>query len=452
MLKQSLFFLLLFAHLSAEPIILQAKTREIVVKGKKAQVYEIAPLSLSQGEQFNVIVENKLDVPTGIHWHGLILPNNQDGVPFVTQAPIPPGGKYSYNFPLVQAGTFWMHAHYGLQEQLLLAAPLIIHAKESVPSQQAVVMFLSDFTFQNPLDVFKELKQKRKMEMRKEADLYDVTYDAFLTNWKSLSVIEVQPGKEILLRVINGASSTNFFLSLGSLKGQAVATDGSPIQPLSGTEFSLGVAQRLDIKLTIPESGGSFPIIAKGEGQKLQTGLFLTTKGAKPQTIPEVSNEMAGAITYAQEFQFKALYPLEKKKVNRSLTVNLEGDMANYVWLINQKAWPHNEPLVVKEGERVEMVFINHTSMSHPMHLHGHVFQVTNINGIPFNGALRDTILVLPHSTVRIEFDAVHPGNWPLHCHNLYHQFAGMMTTLNYEGFKGPVFTPQEKEQELKNP
>ena len=109
--------------------------------------------------------------------------------------------------------------------------------------------------------------------------------------------------------------------------------------------------------------------------------------------------------------------------------------MEKYIWLINGKAWPNNAPLVIKKGERVELHFINKTAMSHPMHLHGHVFQIKNINGIPFEGTMRDTILVLPYSTVKVHFDADNPGIWPLHCHNLYHQYAGMMTTLNYEGY-----------------
>ena len=115
--------------------------------------------------------------------------------------------------------------------------------------------------------------------------------------------------------------------------------------------------------------------------------------------------------------------------------------MAKYIWTINGKAWPNNEPVWVKQGERVELVFVNQTMMSHPMHLHGHFFQIKEINGRAVEGALRDTILVLPHSTVKVQFEANNPGNWPLHCHNLYHQYAGMMTTLNYEGFKGSVFS-----------
>lgn len=467
------FFLLRMEFIQGEtspPIILQAKNREIVVKGKKAHVYEIAQLngnqglSLRKGDQFNVIVENKLDVPTGIHWHGLILPNNQDGVPFVTQPPIPPGGKYPYNFLLVQAGTFWMHAHYGLQEQLLLTAPLILHdPADSNLKRQEVVMFLSDFAFQDPYEIFKGLKNKNKKMgdvksgkkmMKMSEDLNDVSYDAFLTNWRTLSdpeVVKVEPGQELLLRVINGSASTNFFILLGSIKGEAAAIDGSPSIPLEGNQFNLAVGQRIDILFKIPLGKGVYPLLAQGEGLTMQTGLVLATEGAIVPSFPENQVHPAGAITFAQEFQLEAKNSLSKKEIDRRLVVNLEGNMEKYIWMINGKAWPDHDPLFVKEGERVEIFFVNATSMAHPMHLHGHDFQVTNINGISLEGALRDTVLVLPHSTLKVQFDAINPGIWPLHCHNLYHQYAGMMTTLNYEGFKGPVFSKKEEAEEYQN-
>lgn len=450
----------------AASISLHVKNREITVNGKKAQMFEIAQpdgrqgLFLQKGDFFDVIVENQIDQPTGIHWHGLILPNSQDGVPFVTQPPIPPREKYSYHFPLVQSGTFWMHSHYGLQEQKLLAAPLILRdSNDKNTHLQDIILFLSDFSFRNPQDIFKELRSTGMQKMHehhssqmKKSDLNDVQYDAFLTNWRTLAdpeVVIVAPEKEVRLRIINGASSSNFFIQLGTLKGEVIATDGADSFPLLDSQFELGVAQRLDLRIKIPQRG-VYPILAQGEGEEMRTGLILATEGMPIQAIKEKADHPMGAISYRQEFLLKAKVPLPKKTIHRRLMVNLEGNMEKYIWTINGKAWPNHDPLMVKEGERVELVFVNHTSMSHPMHLHGHVFQVTEINGQPLEGALRDTILVLPHSTVKVQFDAMNPGYWPLHCHNLYHQYAGMMTTLNYIDFKGPVFSKSEMEQEYK--
>jgi len=115
--------------------------------------------------------------------------------------------------------------------------------------------------------------------------------------------------------------------------------------------------------------------------------------------------------------------------------------MKNYIWKINNEVWPRIKPLTITKGDRVEMVFRNDTNMAHPMHFHGHVFQVSEIDGKALaNGPLRDTILVLPHSTKKIIFDANNPGIWMLHCHVLYHMKAGMMTTTNYVGYPEPKY------------
>lgn len=226
------------------PITLKIIERKISVNRKQATVYGIvqpdgtAGLTAKKRESFNVLLENTLDVPSSVHWHGLILPNNQDGVAFITQFPIYPGTAYQYQFPLVQAGTYWMHGHYGLQEQKLLSAPLIIYGPEDEKiADQEVVVLLADFSFKSPTLIFEELRcPKKKMAMAMPAmqsmaqDIVDVDYDAFLANGSTLDdpeVVEVKPGKKIRLRIIDGASATNFFLSLGNLDGEAIAVDGN---------------------------------------------------------------------------------------------------------------------------------------------------------------------------------------------------------------------------------
>jgi FtsP/CotA-like multicopper oxidase with cupredoxin domain len=107
--------------------------------------------------------------------------------------------------------------------------------------------------------------------------------------------------------------------------------------------------------------------------------------------------------------------------------------MNGYRWSINDVAWTEQTPpLPVREGERVALVFVNQTMMPHPMHLHGHVFQVVAIDGHRFAGAKRDTVLVPPKTSVTVAFDADNPGWWALHCHMLYHMEAGMFTTIRY--------------------
>jgi FtsP/CotA-like multicopper oxidase with cupredoxin domain len=125
--------------------------------------------------------------------------------------------------------------------------------------------------------------------------------------------------------------------------------------------------------------------------------------------------------------------PLQPRKADRVHTLDLTGEMSGYVWSINNVVWNKDvPPLPLAKGERVELIFVNRTPMPHPMHLHGHEFQVVEIDGKRFAGAVRDTVLVPPGRRVVVAFDANNPGLWALHCHLLYHLEAGMFTTLRY--------------------
>lgn len=424
---------------------LQIIEKKITVNGKEATVLGIAQpdgtlgLTLRRGEIFDVDLTNTLNVPTSIHWHGLILPNNQDGVAFITQLPIYPGLTYHYQFPLVQAGTYWMHSHYSLQEQRQLSAPLILKGYEDDNiADQEVVIFFSDFSFRSPQAIYENLLTGKKMGDMNMPDIVEVDYDAFLANYATLEnpfVAKVGRDQKIRLRIINGASATNFHIDLGKLQGAAIAVDGEYIKPIIDSRFELSVAQRIDIVVVIPKEGGAFPILAQGEGTTLQTGIILKTDDAQVPKLSSRSNDKAPPLTNAQERKLEALEPLTAKKIDRSLTVELGGDMENYTWTLNKQSWPNITPLQVKKDERVEIIFKNTTTMSHPMHLHGHVFQVTAINDEKFKGAKRDTVLVMPNSSLTIEFNADNPGVWPLHCHILYHLEAGMLTTLRYRDY-----------------
>ena len=442
--------LLIFLSCSLQAIDLNIVERKFSVNGKEAAVYAIEQPDGTQGiridknDPFNVRLKNHLNVPSSVHWHGLILPNDQDGVAFVTQYPIYPGQFYHYQFPLVQAGTFWMHSHYGLQEQRLLSAPLIITEPEDAKiADQEVILFLTDFSFTPSSIIFENLKCKKAAKMRMgTSDLTDVDYDAFLTNRRALQdpeIVEVKPGTKIRLRIINGSSGTNFFIHVGKLSGEAIAVDGNRIKPFTASEFELADAQRIDVVVKIPEEGGVFPILAQGEGTDKQTGLILVTRGNQVLSLSEKTLKKAGGLTNVQESLLEALYPLPSKPVDKQLKVELGGDIAKYIWTINGQAWPESTPLVVEKGQRIEILFKNTSGMAHPMHLHGHIFQVKAIDGKPIEGAVRDTVLVMPNSTLAIQFDANNPGVWPLHCHLLYHLEAGMFTVVRYADFQQPL-------------
>jgi FtsP/CotA-like multicopper oxidase with cupredoxin domain len=266
-------------------------------------------------------------------------------------------------------------------------------------------------------------------------DLNDVHYDAFLANDRTLAdpqIVRVERGGRIRLRVINGASSSQFWIDLGDLVGRVVATDGHSVHPAAGNRFPLAMAQRLDILIDLPRAG-TFPILARLEGDSRQIGIVLAT----PDThIPRIddSPQAAPPVDQSLEARLMAVEPLPPHSADIVRTIILGGGMKPYAWSMNGRYWPQVSPLMLKRGQRVEIDLVNRTMMSHPIHLHGHVFQVIAIDGRPMQGAVRDTVLVMPMGRVRIAFDADNPGRWPLHCHNLYHMVTGMMTEFRYQG------------------
>jgi FtsP/CotA-like multicopper oxidase with cupredoxin domain len=452
------------------PTILKLQRRDIEVNGRTASVYGIRQpdgtfgLTTEVGKPFRVRVENGIDKPSLIHWHGLTPPWRQDGVPGISGPPIPAGGSADYDFPLNFGGTFWMHSHEGLQEQLLMTAPLIIHDQRDRPDEQEVVVMLADFSFTPPEQILAGLKaappmagmsgsagagppsmakmgSAPNMKMSKAGaaatpDLNDVKYDAFLANDRTLAdpeLVRVEPGGRVLLRIINSASMSSFHIELGALDGELIAVDGFEVAPVRGRRFPISVAQRLDIRVTLPPGPGAYPVLALLEGERDQTGLVLVAGAATVAKLPARAEAASPALTLDLERSLRAARPLAPHVADRVHTLRLTGEMAGYVWSINNVVWNKDTPaLPVTEGERVELVFVNVTPMPHPMHLHGHEFQVVAIDGARFEGAVRDTVLVPPGRRVTVAFDANNPGWWALHCHLLYHLDTGMFTTIRY--------------------
>lgn len=448
--------------------VLRLHTRVIDVGGKPATRYGVSQpsgawgLTLDEGDTFDVRLENGLDVLSGLHWHGLNPPWRQDGVPYISGPPIAPGKFADYNFPALPAGTRWMHSHFGLQEQSLLAAPLIVREQSAIRSGlQEIVILLEDFSWTKPSLIFEDLRKPKPMTAMSGGmtnmargsgamnmpgtnmpaagipDLNDVTYDAFLANDRTLAdpqVFDVEKGAEVRLRIINAGASTNFMIDLGNVEGTVLTVDGNPVAPLKVRQFPLAIAQRVDIAVRVPADGSALPVLARGEGRPLQTGVVLRPQGAAVAKIPLMAAEPAGAIGLMEEMKLRAQQPLASRPIDRSVPVDLTGNMMGYVWGMAVHGM-EGVPVTVGKGERVELVMRNTTMMSHPMHLHGHSFQVTEVNGQSFSGAVRDVILVPPRATVKVVFDADNPGLWAYHCHNLYHMAAGMFATVVYQGF-----------------
>ena len=436
---------------------LQVARRTIDVNGKPGTVMSILQPNGTQGmeivvnQPFRVVLENKMASPTAIHWHGLHPPNNDDGVPGVTQPVVRPDASAFYDFPTVPSGTHWMHSHQGLQEAYLMSAPLIVHeTSDAKNDEQQIVIFLGDYSFTPPKEIYARLRAigkpgasapSAKMAMNKP-DANDVNYDAYLANDHTLldpQVIRVEKSGRLRLRIINGSSGTNYFVDLGKLKGELIATDGMPVRPIRGSRFPLAISQRIDVRVQVPPGGGALPILGLREASAEQTGVILATPGATVAKLPVKSSAPTSLLTLDQEAMMRATDPLAPKKIDQTSVLRLQGNMMKYDWLINGVAFNVQDPgaekaqVMIKPGQRVALKFVNETPMSHPMHLHGHSFQVIEINGRALNGAMRDTILVPGKNTVTVAFDANNPGLWFVHCHVLWHLEAGMAALVQYQ-------------------
>jgi FtsP/CotA-like multicopper oxidase with cupredoxin domain len=479
----------LFRSASAETAQqLTATARSLDVNGKPARVFGLTGpggkpgLTLAPGERFNVDLTNATDGPTIIHWHGQVPPWTQDGFPWPQTPPFPAGAARHYDFQPI-SGTYWMHSHHGLQEQSLMTAPLIVQsASEAREDRQDIVMMLHDFSFRAPEELLAALtgttpEAAARMATQTEnvpspqdqtaaansrssprdgalpmadagsrtnntamrmpggmpMDLNDIDYDAFLANDRTLAdpeVVRVSAGARVRLRIINAASSSQFWIGLGTLTGQVVAVDGHPVHPVAGGRFPLAIAQRLDILLDLPGSG-SFLILAEVEGRRARAGIILASADARIARLEEAI-AAAPALDNSLEARLLAIDPLPARTPDLIHQIALSGGMQPYSWALNAQYWPEIVPLMLREGQRVEIELINRTAMPHPMHLHGHAFQVVALDGRPVTGAVRDTVLVPPLGNVRLVFDADNPGRWAFHCHNLYHMATGMLTEFRY--------------------
>lgn len=425
--------------------------RSIEVNGQSAEVFglvgpnQVPGLRLVAGTDFDVLLQNQTMEESIIHWHGLTPPWPSDGVAGAPLPLIAGGENRSFRFPLDRPGTHWMHAH-TLQEQSLLAAPLIVEdPTEASLDEQEVVILLHDFSFRSAEEHLSELTGGKAMagmdmsggtmsgmDMSGGAlamDLNDIEYDAYLANDRTLDdpeVISVDAGSRVRLRIINGASSTAFTIDLGSLVGSLVAVDGQPIVPLAGARFPTSMGQRLDIRLQLPAGPKALPILALREGGRQRTGIVLKAGDASVARLSGV-DATGPTLDLHLEGQLRSVTPLSRRAATNAFGLMLGGDMASYRWALQS-----DQPIVVEIGDRVEVTMHNMTMMAHPMHLHGHHFQVVAIDGQRFPGAVRDTVLVPPMRSVTIAVDAMNAGQWAFHCHHLYHMVSGMMTTFAY--------------------
>jgi CopA family copper-resistance protein len=526
--------------LSGTDIRLTVANSTFSVDGKSGHAITIngtlpAPLiRLKEGTNVRLTVENHLDEDSSIHWHGLLVPFQMDGVPGVSFPGIPAHSSFTYEFPVIQSGTYWYHSHSGLQEQSGHYGPMIIDpaGPDPVAYDREQVIVLSDWTFMHPHQLFLRLKQEAGMFNRQKSsvtqplegvsaadkamfdrmrmdptDISDTTalVHRYLVNghgpadnWTGLFT----PGERVRLRVINAAAQTIFNLRIPGLKLTVVAADGANVRPVEVDELQIGNAETYDIIVTpddqaytlvaenIDRSGMASATFAPRAGMRaavppLRKRPVLTMKdmgmGAMDHgSMPGMDHGAMdhGSMNHDMRDKSKVAFPVgpgvdmiapmpvdrigepglgldnvghrvlnyrdlvaltphkDQRVPTRRIDIHLTGNMERFMWSIDgEKLSERPEPYRFARNERVRLRLINDTMMTHPMHLHGHFFEL--VNGHGSHQPHKHTVRVLPGGYVDLDLTADAPGDWAFHCHMLYHMHAGMMRVVTVRPMEG---------------
>ena len=397
------------------------------------------------GDEVQVTLTNQLGKPTSLHWHGIALRNDMDGVEPATPN-VEDGQSFTYRFSVPDAGTYWAHPHVGVELDTGLYLPLIIDDPTAPADYDAEwIIVMDDWTSgvgKSPEQILADLESGGMGAMGEAGgpagsallggDPGDVIYPYYLINGRipdAPSTFTAKPGQRIRLRLINAGADTAFRVALTGHRMTVTHTDGFPVLPTEVDALLLGMGERYDAIVTAGD--GVFPLVALAEGKDARARALLSTGAAGTPPSDFTPSELDGRVGTVDMFTATPEAQLKFTGADSELQADLTFDETGYVWGINGP-YPNNEPFTIEQGQQSLLTFVNKTRMWHPMHLHGHTFAVVTPNGTL--GARKDTLIVLPGQSTTIAILADNPGYWPLHCHNAYHAEAGMMTTFDYLG------------------
>lgn len=500
-----------------------------------------APLiRLKEGQNVRIAVTNRLREQSSIHWHGLLVPFQMDGVPGISFPGIDPGETFIYEFPLRHAGTYWYHSHSGMQEAIGLYGPIVIDpaGPDPVAYDREHILVLSDWSPVHPHEQLRKLKLmggyfnynrqtlagllagrdqplKERLKwgaMRMDAtDISDVTgaVYSFLVNghgtaenWTGLFA----PGERVRLRIINAAAMTNFNFRIPGLAMTVVAADGLEVKPVEIDEMQIAIAETYDVivqptelaaygiiaealdrsglvRATLaPQMGMSGPVpslrerplltmrdmgmdmggndshaghgtgggMAGGAGHSMsmrdassapQVKLGPGVATLAPMPVDRLADKPTGlehvdhrVLTYAD---LRSLHPNpDPRAPSREIDVHLTANMERYMWSIDGETLSDGaQPIPFRFNERVRVNLINDTMMPHPIHLHGHFFEL--VHGERGHRPRKHTVNVLPGGRVSFDLTADGEGDWAFHCHMLLHMHAGMMRVVTVRRAEG---------------
>ncbi|MGW4367184.1 multicopper oxidase family protein [Nocardia takedensis] len=424
----------------------------------------VAPLlRLTAGDTLAARITNTLPTDTSVHWHGIRIRNDMDGVPPVTQPPIAPGGAFEYRFVAPDPGTYWYHSHSGLQADRGLFGALVVEDPADASGADAdAVLVLDDWVdglgttpdavmaALNPnlhgghaghggatpapvgADAAAVAAALTGAGHGESTALGGMTqhigYPLHLINGRppnDPAVLEAAPGTRLRLRIVNAGAETPYRFAVAGHRLTVIAVDGYDVIPTEADALLIGMAQRYDVLVTV--APGAWPVVAAVEGRPGYASTVLRSTDAAPMANPDVGRtipELGRQLVTESALRPAERVRLARRPPDRDYSVDLLQAGDRYVWAM---AGPDAGRLIVKTGERVRITLRNRSTMWHPMHTHGHTFAIPD-----YGGLRRDTVNVLPGASLAIEFDADNPGEWMFHCHNAYHFEAGMTANLMY--------------------
>ena len=530
-----------FDEVSGRVIDLAVGQGVIEVAGRSGHAFAVngsvpGPLvRLKEGEAVTLRVANHLAQDTSIHWHGLLLPFQFDGVPGVSFPGIKPGETFVYELPaLRQSGTYWWHSHSDLQEQAGHYGPIIIDpaGPDPVQADRDYVLLLSEFSPLHPHTIMAKLKKGEEYFNRQKtswtddyrlsgsdrrmwagmrmmptdiADVTGSTYTYLINGHAPEDSLEYlfSPGERVRLRIINGSAMSFFNIRIPGVRMSVVQADGKNVRPIEVDEFQIGTAETYDIVVdptaeahtivaeAMDRSGMAVATLASRAGARapvpsLRDPVLLTmtdmghggmdhsggdhlnmghalstgrmdhgsmkmrdTSSLPPDVAVGPGVDMVSAnpadrmgdpglgldnvghkvLTYRD---LTALEPNDDpRKPSRHMQIHLTGNMERYMWSFDGRKFNAvaDQPIRFAYNERVRVKLVNDTMMAHPIHLHGHFFELVN-GADRMHQPQKHTVIVQPGGSATFDLTADEPGDWAFHCHLLYHMHAGMFQVV----------------------
>ncbi len=397
-------------------------------------------LRLREGVPVTIDVTNASPVADLVHWHGLAIDSQNDGAMEEGSPMIAAGSTHRYAFTPKPAGTRWYHTHASAFADLSAGSYsgqfgfLLVEGKEQpAPYDQEINLAIHHWgpSFVPMVETMREQSSNAPLTAGSDVGYKYATMNAHMLG--AGEPIRVKPGQRVLLRLLNASATENVVLALPGHSFKIIAMDGNPVpKPTTVEVVSLAVAERVDaiVEMNVP----GVWVLGSTLKKARQMGLGVVVEYAGRVGEPVWRDPPHNEWDYTQ---FANADQAPKPDETFTLTFRDIGPLAGSkfdTWTINNKSWPHIDPLLVQGGKRYRLILRNGSGDQHPMHLHRHAFEVTRIGKQPVSGLMKDVINVMPLDTVEVDFIANNPGDTLFHCHQQLHMDYGFMQLIKYSG------------------